>query len=85
MKTQIFQKLRLLFVISLCLCILLGATLTLLQFVGAILQIPELVSASEEMLLRPAIAAAAAFGLFSFFASYFQPGGQATDEEAEEI
>ncbi|MGQ7828865.1 hypothetical protein [Altererythrobacter sp. Z27] len=59
--------------------------MTLVQFIGAVLQIPALVVMGEELLLKPAIAAAAAFGLFSFFASYFQPGGQENDEEREEI
>ena len=85
MKLAIFQKLRVLFVISLILCMGLGSLLTVLQLIGALLQIPELITQSEHFLLKPAIASAAAFGLFSFIASYFQPGGQGNDEEAEEI
>jgi len=85
MRETIFKRLRVLFVLSLCLCMLLGTALTLIQFAGAILQIPELITASERLLLRPTIAAAAAFGLFSFFAAYFQPSGKVNDEEAEEI
>ncbi|GEM_PF-5249248 len=85
MKNHVFRKLRVLFVISLAVCILLGMALTLAQLIGVVLQIPELVTESERLLLRPAIASAAAFGLFSFVASYFQPGGKENDEEMEEI
>lgn len=85
MKSAVFNRLRILFVISLCCCILLGTALTLAQFVGIVFEVPALVEESEELLLRPAIAAAAAFGLFSFVASYFQAGGKENDEELEEI
>lgn len=70
---------------SLAACFLLGTLLTLAQFLGVLLEVPELVVESERLLLRPAIASAAAFGLFSFFASYFQPGGNDKDEDKEEI
>ena len=85
MKNRIFSHLRMLFVISLCLCMILGAALTLAQFIGVLLQMPQLLVMSEALLLKPAIAASAAFGLLSFLASYFQPGGQGHDEELEEI
>ena len=85
MKHKIFNRLRGLFVVSLCACLLLGCALTLLQFVGVLLQMPQLIVLSEAYLLKPAIAAAAIFGIFSFLASYFQPGGQDSDEGLEEI
>lgn len=85
MKPVIFSKLRVLFILSLVVCMLLGALLTIAQLLGVLFQMPALVVESERLLLRPVIASAAAFGLFSFFASYFSPGGMEADEEAEEI
>ena len=85
MKNLLFNQLRTLFVVSLCACMLLGALLTAAQFVGAILFLPDLITGSEKILLKPVIISAAAFGVFSFFASYFQPGGKSNDEEEEEI
>lgn len=85
MRRVVHNHLRGLFSLSLCICLLLGAALTLAQFLGVVLQLPWLVEGSERLLLTPAIAAAAAFGLFSFFASYFQPEGPDNDEELEDI
>jgi len=85
MRNTIFARLRALFVLSLCICLLLGAALTLAQFIGVLLGLPWLLEGSKQLLLKPAIAAAAAFGLFSFLASYVQPGGLEADEEREEI
>ena len=85
MKNVIYQRLRALFVISLCICMLLGAGLTLTQFLGILLGIPSLVVESQRLLLKPVVAFAAAFGIFSFAASYFQPSSHRADEEEEEI
>ncbi len=85
MRTAIFRRLRALFILSLCICMTLGAALTLAQLAGAILHIPELVTASEDWLMKPTVAAAAAFGLLSFLASYFRPAGEAIEEDSEEI
>ncbi len=85
MRNTVHNHLRGLFSLSLCICLLLGAIMTLAQFFGVLLELAWLVEGSERLLLTPAIAAAAAFGLFSFFASYFQLGGPDADEEQEEI
>ena len=85
MKNNIFNGLRTLFIVSLCICMLLGAALTFAQLLGVVLQLPWLVEGSERLLLTPAIAAAAAFGLFSFLASYFQAEGPYDDEERDDV
>lgn len=82
MKSNIYRGLRHLFILSLCTCMMLGTLLTLVQLAGLILQSPELLVQSEALLLKPTMAAAAAFGLISFFSSYFSstPPPQAEDE-----
>ena len=85
MKSTIFNRLRMLFIASLCICLLLGAALTFAQFLGVVLQLAWLVEGSERLLLTPAIAAAAAFGLFSFLASYFQAEGPQDGEDGEDV
>lgn len=77
MHTMVRNMLRLLFVLALTACLLLGAALTLAQFLGAVLQSPDLIVKSEQMLLQPAIASAAAFGLLAFLASYFESADSA--------
>ncbi|MCW2394147.1 MULTISPECIES: hypothetical protein [unclassified Sphingobium] len=55
------------------------------QFLGVLLGLPSLVVESQRLLLKPVVAFAAAFGIFSFAASYFQPSRHEPDEEDEEI
>lgn len=85
MESTVYRGLRILFIVSLCACMLLGACLTLAQLAGAILRSPELLTGSEALLLKPTIAAAAAFGLVSFISSYFNAAAPAEAEDDGEI
>ena len=73
MKTRIYTVIEAFFRLSLCATLLLGALLTIGQLAGILALRPEWVTGSHEIFFKPAMAAAATFGLFAFVASYFQP------------
>ncbi len=73
MRATVYSSLQFLFILSLCVCMLLGASLTLAQLAGVILHSPSLLAQSEALLLKPTMVSAAAFGLISYFSSYFSP------------
>ena len=85
MRATVYSGLRFLFILSLCTCMLLGASLTLAQLTGVILHSPVLLAQSEALLLKPTMVAAAAFGLISFISSYFSPAVPVEADEDGEI
>ena len=73
MRNRIFDAMRLLFRVSLCASLILGALLTLGQLAGVIAMQPDWITGSERLFFKPAMVAAAMFGVLAFLGSYFRP------------
>lgn len=84
MRGRVYEALRLLFKLSVCLCFLTGALLVLTQLAGVALRRPEWIVQGKALFLPPTMVFAVAFGLIGFAASYFQPEtAEAADEPSE--
>jgi hypothetical protein len=73
MKSRIYGVFEGLFRVSLCLMLLFGALLTLGQLAGVLALQPEWVRWSHAIFFKPAMTAAATFGMLAFIATYFRP------------
>ncbi|RCV49365.1 hypothetical protein [Marinitenerispora sediminis] len=76
MRTRAFTAVRALFKLGLLTCFALGALLVAGQLAGVILQRPEWVAGTSDLLFVPAVTAAAAFGVLGFVAGYLAPRGE---------
>lgn len=73
MKARIYRALQTLFRLSLCASLLLGVLLTLGQLAGVVALRPDWVTGSQAIFFKPAMVAAATFGILAFVAAYFRP------------